>query len=187
MVRDKVVAALVLTAAAGILASCQSASRALGMSKISPNEFLVVSKAPLVLPPDYSLRPPAPGEPRPQELEPESAARQALLGQSENAIQDEGERLLVSKAGGDKADPLIRYVVDDQFGNLAHKDAGFARWVMFWRKGQPPSEAAQASAAANASNPVNASVEAQRIKELTGDRPVVIARRPDSKIKLPGL
>jgi hypothetical protein len=61
--------------AATTLAGCQSASKALGMSKVVPDEFRVVTKAPLVVPPDYALRPPAPGEPRPQELQPESAAR----------------------------------------------------------------------------------------------------------------
>ena len=53
------------------------------MTKVTPDEFRVVTKAPLVVPPDYALRPPAPGEPRPQELQPESAARTALLGQRE--------------------------------------------------------------------------------------------------------
>jgi len=46
---------------------------------VTPDEFRVVTKAPLVVPPDFSLRPPAPGKPRPQELQPESAARTALL------------------------------------------------------------------------------------------------------------
>ncbi|PHY12892.1 beta-barrel assembly machine subunit BamF, partial [Caulobacter sp. B11] len=68
--------------AATSLAGCQSASKALGMNKVVPDEFRVVTKAPLVVPPDYALRPPAPGEPRPQELQPESAARQALIGES---------------------------------------------------------------------------------------------------------
>jgi hypothetical protein len=40
-------------AAAGVaLAGCQSASKALGMQKVTPDEFRVVSKAPLVVPPD---------------------------------------------------------------------------------------------------------------------------------------
>ena len=37
---------------------------ALGMGKRSPDEFAVVSRAPLILPPDYGLRPPAPGQSR---------------------------------------------------------------------------------------------------------------------------
>src|SRR6202012_70552 len=117
------------------LAGCQTTAKALGMTKVVPDEFGVVTKAPLTVPPDYSLRPPTPGEPRPQELQPESAARVALLGQREGEARTEGEKLLVSKAGADKADPLVRYVVDDEFGDIAHKDKGFADKVMFWKKG----------------------------------------------------
>lgn len=172
-----------LLGAAG-LGGCQATSHALGLGKVSPDEFRVVTKAPLTLPPDYSLRPPAPGEPRPQELQPESAARTALLGERSAEVRSDGEKLLVTKAGGDKADPLIRYVVDDEFGALAHKDKSFANWVMFWKPGKPASDPATD---ANTSTPVDAAVEAKRIASLTGNQPVVIARKPTSKIKLPGL
>ena len=85
----RVATAALLIGAAG-LAGCDSASNALGISKVTPDEFRVVTKAPLVLPPDYSLRPPAPGEPRPQELQPESAARQALTGEREAEVRSDG-------------------------------------------------------------------------------------------------
>ncbi len=95
-----------LLVASTALVGCQSTKQALGMTKVVPDEFRVVSMAPLVVPPDYSLRPPAPGEPRPQELQPESAARVALMGQRAAEDRSEGEKLLASKAGADKADPL---------------------------------------------------------------------------------
>src|SRR3546814_9072603 len=98
-----------MVAAVG-LAGCQSTRKALGMNKVTPDEFRVVTKAPLVVPPDYALRPPAPGQPRPQELQPESAARNALLGQRDAEARSPGEKLLAEKAGAEKADPLIRYV-----------------------------------------------------------------------------
>jgi hypothetical protein len=180
----RVLMAASLLGAAG-LGGCQATSHALGLSKVTPDEFRVVTKAPLVLPPDYSLRPPAPGEPRPQELQPESAARTALMGERAGEVRSDGEKLLVTKAGGDKADPLIRYVVDDEFGAIAHKDKSFADWVLFWKKGQPAT--APAAADANTSTPVDAATEAKRITSLTGNQPVVIARNPSSKVKLPGL
>ena len=185
--RLKLVSAAVLMCGAAWLAGCSSASRALGVAKVTPDEFRVVTKAPLVVPPDYSLRPPAPGEPRPQELEPESAARIALMGQREAEARSDGEKLLVTKAGGDKADPLVRYVVDDEFGAVAHKDKGFADWVMFWKKGQPPAPPQGLGGDPNASTPINPSVEEQRLQNLTGGRTVVIAREGSSKVKLPGL
>jgi hypothetical protein len=178
--------ALVAIAATG-LAGCQTASKALGMSKVVPDEFRVVTKAPLVVPPDYSLRPPAPGEPRPQELQPESAARMALVGQGQAAARSDGEKLLVAKAGAEKADPLIRFVVDDENGDLAHKDESFASKVMFWRKDKPGGVTTAAEAGANVPAPVDPATEEAKIKALTGDGKIVIARGKDSKIKLPGL
>ena len=172
-----------LLGAAG-LGGCQATSHALGLAKVTPDEFRVVTKAPLILPPDYALRPPAPGEPRPQELQPESAARTAILGERDAEVRSDGEKLLVTRAGGDKADPLIRYVVDDEFGAIAHKDKSFADWVIFWKKGSP---ATAPAADANTATPVDAATEAKRIAGLTGNQPVVIARNPSAKIKLPGL
>jgi hypothetical protein len=176
---NRVIVASALMAAAG-LAGCQSTSKALGMSKVTPDEFRVVTKAPLVVPPDYALRPPAPGEPRPQELQPESAARTALLGEREAQVRSDGEKMLVAKAGAEKADPLIRYVVDDEFGDIAHKDKSFADRVMFWRSDKP---AAQQDTPA----PVDATSEQERIAKLTGDKQVVIQRDENRHLKLPGL
>ena len=180
---NRVAIAAVLMAGAG-LAGCQSTQKALGMSKVTPDEFRVVTKAPLVVPPDYSLRPPAPGEPRPQELQPESAARQALLGARQGEARSDGEKLLVSKAGADKADPLIRYVVDDENGSIAHKDKSFADTVLFWRQGQGPTTP---KVDPNTPTPIDPSAEAQRNKDLTGDPQIVIQRAKSTKIKLPGL
>ena len=60
----RVMTAVILTAAVAATAGCQSTKQALGMSKVVPDEFRVVTMAPLVVPPEYSLRPPAPGEDR---------------------------------------------------------------------------------------------------------------------------
>jgi hypothetical protein len=187
MTVSKVIAATALMAAFG-LAGCQSTQQALGMTKVTPDEFRVVTKAPLVVPPDYSLRPPAPGEPRPQELQPESAARAALIGQSNAAGRSEGEKLLVARAGNDKADPLIRFVVDDENGDLAHKDESFASKVMFWKKGQKTANVATAAeSGANAPVEVDAAAEEARLKKLVGTGGVVISREKKGGIKLPGL
>ena len=182
----RVAAAAALLAAAG-LAGCDSASKAFGLSKVTPDEFRVVTKAPLTLPPDYSLRPPAPGEPRPQELQPESAARQALVGQRAGDVRSDGERIFVSKAGADHADPLVRYVVDDEFGNLAHKDKSFADYVMFWKKGQSASPPAGELTDQDQSQPLDPAVEEKRLQALTGGKTIIIARQGSSKVKLPGL
>ena len=183
----------VLTAGIAVLgmglAGCQTTAKALGMTKVVPDEFRVVTKAPLTVPPDYSLRPPAPGEPRPQELQPESAARAALLGARAAQDRSQGEKLLAAKAGGDKADPLVRYVVDDEFGDLAHKDPSFADRVLFWRKDKAAEAAAKTAKATGAETaaPIDPAVEAARLKGLVGDKQVVIQREPVGGVKLPGL
>jgi len=169
------------------LAGCESTRDALGLNKVVPDEFRVVTKAPLVVPPDYALRPPEPGEPRPQELQPESAARQALLGQRDAVTRSQGEQLFVAKAGGDKADPLARYVVDDEFGDLTYKEPTFADRVMFWKKKDDSSVAASNTSVGNASTPIDAAAEAERVKALTGDQPIIISQKAEKKFKLPGL
>ena len=185
MISTRVLCAVALIASAG-LAGCQSTSKALGIAKVTPDEFRVVTKAPLVVPPDYALRPPAPGEPRPQELQPESAARTALAGQAAATQRTDGERLLVARAGADKADPLIRYVVDDEFGDIAHKDKTFADRVMFWRKDAP---AAPVAASDGSAPPVlvDAAAKEARLKAITGGKTVIISREKASWVKLPGL
>ena len=185
---NRVLAAMALIGAAVSLNACGHAREAFGLAKVTPDEFRVVAKAPLTLPPDYDLRPPAPGEPRPQELQPESAARLALLGAAANANRSEGEKLLVKMAGGDKADPLARYVVDDEFGAIAYKDKSFADRVMFWKPGAPAAQTAQNDRAAAAldAHPIDPKTESARVKELTGNRSIIIAKQP-VKQKLPGL
>ena len=175
--------AAVAVAALG-LTGCSGVNQALGLDKIAPDEYRVVAKAPLVVPPDYSLRPPAPGEPRPQELQPESQARLAILGEREATTRSSGETLLVDRAGAKKADPLIRYVMDDEFGSIAHKDKSFADTVMFWKKDAP----APVSQVDTTGAPIDPIAEQAKIKTLTGDQAVVIARSPEGKkFKLPGL
>ncbi len=182
-------AALSAVLLAGIgLGGCGSTSKALGVGRNAPDEFRVVAKAPLVVPPDFALRPPRPGEPRPQELQPESAARTALLGQRLAESRSDGEKILVVKAGAERADPLVRYVVDDEFGDLSHKDKSFADKVMFWQKDDPADSAGATPEdvvdAANEAAPLNPA----SVKDLTGEQQVVIQRdKRGAFIKLPGL
>ena len=93
-----------------ILASCGSIGT-LTNERTVPDEFRVVTLAPLTVPPEYSLRPPTPGEPRPQELQPDSSARAALLGRRAAAQRTPAEAAFASRAGADQADPLIRFVL----------------------------------------------------------------------------
>lgn len=149
---------LTLVAATGIAVSgCGATRSALGLDKSPPDEFAVVTKAPLIVPPDFSLRPPKPGAPRPQEIQPSQTARTALLG-GEAAAEDggptAGEAALLAQTGADRADSNVRAVLNDEYGRLKEKDEGFADRIIFWRDGDelPPASV------------INASQESERLK-----------------------
>ena len=179
----------VATVAMLSLGACGSIKQGIGLTKVTPDEFLTVSSAPLVVPPEYGLTPPSLGAPRPQELAPESAARQILLGQRQAVTRTPGEQVLVAQAGGERADPLARYVVDDEFGDLAHKEESWANRLMFWRKNDPASQAATTLAGSDGARTVDANSEHARMQALTGGREgITIAPRQDTRrFKLPGL
>ncbi len=63
---------LVLFAALG---ACDTIRKVAGIDKTAPDEFTVISRAPLDLPPDFSLRPPQAGALRPQETSQTQQAR----------------------------------------------------------------------------------------------------------------
>ena len=185
---NRTAAILIVAAAALALGACSSLRQGVGLTKVTPDEFLTVSTAPLTVPPEYGLRPPAPGQPRPQELAPESAARQILLGQRQAVTRSPGEQVLVAQAGGDRADPLARYVIDDEFGDLAHKEEGWANRILFWRRDDAASQAPTTTQTSTGTVTIDAASENARLQALTGGQAgIVIAPRRDSGFKLPGL
>ena len=180
---------LMIAAAFGAT-SCASKKNQ-GLSAQVPDDFRVVARAPLEIPPEYGLRPPSPGEPRPQELIPESAAHQALVNRAPDTAASAGERALVSRAnGGREPDNLIKAVIDDEQGDLTHKRKSFADLVMFWKAGDPQVAAGRSD---DASTPIDPAAEAARIATLTANRNVTIiqaaaAQQKTKRIfKLPGL
>jgi hypothetical protein len=69
---------LACVAAVSLLTACSGGSnwkQTLGIEPTSPDEFAVESRAPLTIPPDFDLRPPAPGTVRPQEVSSASKAQ----------------------------------------------------------------------------------------------------------------
>lgn len=107
-------------------------SKAVG-GKQAPDEFAIATKAPLVVPPDYALRPPRPGEARPQELSPSERAQQVLLGDASAAPPSAGEQMLLRKANAFGADASIRQLLDAENGGRGEKDRSLANQVMFWK------------------------------------------------------
>ena len=160
------------------LAGCNSASRALGLTSSAPNEFNIVTKAPLVVPPEYSLRPPAVGESSAENNYSQASARRALIGDIDDAEPSRGEIVLLSKAGVGRSDQEIRLVIDGQ-NSVERKSAGFTDRVLGWQDGEyVPTDGV-----------LDPEVEARRleaVRSATGGGEVEISRRP-SGAKLPGL
>lgn len=73
------IAAIALVAGLG---GCSQTQEALGLTKSAPDEFQVLQRAPLSLPPNFALRPPEPGAPRPQEGTARDRAETALFGEA---------------------------------------------------------------------------------------------------------
>lgn len=110
------------------LSACSNASRTLGLDPEPPDEFTVVSKAPLTIPPDFNLRPPQPGAARPQEQNPTTRAQAALVGDAQASVSTPataGETALLQVAQAQDANPDIRQVLNTETTQLAERDGGF--------------------------------------------------------------
>jgi hypothetical protein len=106
----------------GLLSACSEARKTLGLDHAAPDEFRVVSRAPLVMPPDFNLRPPAPGSANLGLTSPSSRAADAILG-PQNKIKTAKpigklEQKILTMTGGDVADPLIRTTLDRETAQL---------------------------------------------------------------------
>ncbi|WP_421851890.1 DUF3035 domain-containing protein [Novosphingobium sp.] len=69
---------LMLAGGATLLGACSQGGSL--FNRIRPDEFAVTRQAPLVVPPDFSLMPPNPGAPRPQDVDSSKQALDALFG-----------------------------------------------------------------------------------------------------------
>lgn len=135
---------LILTASVAT-AGCQAAKQAIGLGKNAPDEFQVVSQAPLSMPPDYNLPTPTPGAPRPQDGSPAVTAENAILANSTSGTlsgqavtsQSSGEQALLQTAGATSADPNIRRIVDQEASAETAASQTLLDNLIFWRTPEP--------------------------------------------------
>jgi hypothetical protein len=112
----KTVTLILLAAGAAALAGCGSTGI---FNRDRPDEFAVQRQAPLVVPPDFNLVPPAPGAPRPADNTASQQALDALFGGP--APRSGVETSALDKAGD--ADPGIRSAIGDPQTNTVDKGA----------------------------------------------------------------
>ncbi|MDE0779735.1 MAG: DUF3035 domain-containing protein [Alphaproteobacteria bacterium] len=180
MPRSPRVTLVMLTLAAVMLSACgDSARRAFGVLRTSPDEFSVVPRAPLSQPPDFKLRPPRPGLEDLTSISTRERARQAVF-RSDNADKNPragvntlrgndgpatkaapregvsrssaGESAFLSRAGALKTDPLIGSQIDRESAVLAEESENFVLDLLGLKKDSPAAV-------------VDAPAEARRLRE----------------------
>lgn len=107
----------------------------LGLSRAAPDEFRVVSRPPLSVPPQFSLQPPSATTTAPGQLTPEEQAKSLVLGTDPGALRTDtsvapvtvskagklpaktsAESTFLKNAGADQADPNVRNeLVEEKF------------------------------------------------------------------------
>lgn len=114
------------------LGACSDVKEGLGVGRNSPDEFTVVKRAPLTLPPDYALRPPTdPNAPMPAQSA-TAQAREAVLGARPAPAADGADGALLAKLGTGAADPDIRKKIDEENGYIALKNQPVSEKLVFW-------------------------------------------------------
>ncbi len=171
------------------------------MGKQPPDEFAVVSRAPLIIPPDFNLRPPEPGATRPMVGTTEDQARATLLGQSQVqtasandqaastndlgsgltggevapaiASESAGQQALLAKASDGAVDPDIRREIAADNDALVQVEGELFTRLMKWR--EPNSLGATVDAPAEAQRLMTNRAEGK--PATAGDTPTVVERR----------
>ncbi len=178
--RTPVIAALTALAAAPLIGCGADTARNLGLTRDAPDEFQVMTRAPLSMPPDMTTLPtPRPGAARPQERSTRDQAEALLVPglalenqQARSAPPSREESALVAQAGP-APPPDIRRRVDEESLRLDQPSRPFVDRLMFWRERPQPG------------TPVDPAREAERLRENAalgrdprdGETPIIQQRR----------
>ena len=150
-----------------IISTCVASMLVTGCTSLGgtsgPDEFRVVKKAPLVIPPDYSLRPPEAGSGTPFEVDPTRAGSASAFGADIGQSASASERALVAAAGANAVSPVIRQQVDWEEAGVIRKSQSVSDRVMGWDGSEEDSA-----------------------DSATGGGDVTIARGSGERLKLPG-
>ena len=112
----KVLIATCLVGTLGGLSACGSRGV---FNRDRPDEMAVTRQAPLVVPPDFALVPPAPGAAPTVTSDANRQAMEAMFGGP--APRSAGETATLNAAGRDNATPGIRSAVGDPNTNMVDK------------------------------------------------------------------
>ncbi|KAA0678495.1 DUF3035 domain-containing protein [Azospirillum brasilense] len=129
------------------LTGCTDVRRSIGLDRTSPDEFTVVSRAPLTMPPSLTRLPePRPGAARPQDATSSAVAAASVFGGSSRttaatAGHTAGESALIAQAGAKGGiEPGIRNKVDQETTQLVVADKSWIDSLLFWQTQEQPYE-----------------------------------------------
>jgi len=134
------------------LSACDTIRDEAGLAKAPPDEFAVTTKAPLIVPPNFNLRPPSPGAAPLNQTDPTSSAEVAMFNSTDpqtaaaqmQGNYSPGEKMLLANAGVQTADPTIRAQLQSDEKNMQGADSSFTDRIL-----GSPAKAAPASKGAN--------------------------------------
>lgn len=161
---------LLVAGMALILAGCSNVKDELGLTRHSPDEFTVVKRAPLTMPPEYTLVPPGENTRMAGNKGTVQEARTAVFGDNQSArvTADSGEAVFMQKIGADDADATIRSTINRENGFVTVENRSTIE-KLFNRKGSsdavivdPEKEAERLRENAATGRPIN-----------SGDVPVI--------------
>lgn len=120
------------------LSACDSLRDEAGLTKQSPDEFAVTTKAPLIIPPDFNLKPPSPGAAPLNQTDPTSSAEVAMFNTGDAASvaaqmqgsYSPGEKMLLANAGVQNSDPTIRAQLQSDEKNMQGADPSFTDRIL---------------------------------------------------------
>lgn len=134
-----------------VLSACSGSGvgQVLGLDKEAPDEFTVVTRAPLTLPPDFGLRPPDPRNQRIEDEKVKNTAEAALFGVTSNKQKrvalndakkkyDGAELAMLQQAEAIGASSDIRAVIDSESDALALAADSFMDDFLFWKDDPGP-------------------------------------------------
>ena len=115
---------LVLSIVSISLMGCGSElAKVLGTDKMPPDEFTILTKPPLIIPPEYNLRPQAEGEVRPEPQQSSRELQAILFGNSSASDQFSTSELNVMTGSGvGESIPNIREVLDSEMRDVEDAD-----------------------------------------------------------------
>ena len=119
-----------LVGALAMAGGCSSFKDAMGISKHPPDEFAVVTKTPLIVPPEYNLMPPKPSVEQPRDADPQAEAIQALFPDHKVSPPSASEAMLIKKSGAGDASSNIRTKVGGESTEISERGADTAK-VLF--------------------------------------------------------